>query len=442
MALPILRDDALTADAAGFVLRVSLPWIRSLPLSSVSDVRVRIDGDECAVEVPDGDGWWFVQDRIALRGSRPLRVGSHHVAVSFRLLIPYLPGGPDAPLVLDFRDERQVEATAGTPWTLAASAFNWTPDVLRAERPATDIAVGIVASGIAPVVELEPGQLWRSYPATSAAEAVALRDRIAAAGGRVGIVGASLDDWLGPARRRHDDERYDFLLPQLRTAHDLGAEGVRLPIGQAGPALLRRLQPALHELGLTLYEEVQGQQAPDAPHVAHAIDDIAALDDPRIRVLVDTSMFMPALPVTYLAALAPSIPRPLLERLTDAWLEPETRDAVVSHLRSGAVPPSSMALYMDLLVRFGRSPVGVVREILPLVGGFHLKFWDLDDADDRVPQPLRDLGALLREAAPGFDGMLCSEWGGHEWLEADPAEQTRAHLALARAALGAGDRSE
>ena len=283
------------------------------------------------------------------------------------------------------------------------------------------------------VVEVEPGQLWRSFPSTPAAEAVALRDRIAAAGGRVDVVGASIDDWLGPTRRRDDDERFAFLLPQLRTAHELGAEGVRLPIGQAGPVLLRRLQPVLHELGLTLYEELQGQQTPDSPSTARAIDDIAALDDTRIRLLVDTSMLMPALPVTYLAALAPNVPDALLARLTDAWLEPETLAAVVAQLRSGAVPATAHALYMDLLVRFGRSPVEVLRGILPLVGRFHLKFWDLDDADGRVSQPLRDLGALLRES--GFAGTLCSEWGGHEWLDADPAELTRAHLALAHTSL-------
>ena len=32
-------------------------------------------------------------------------------------------------------------------WTLAASAFNWTPDVIRAEVAAPEIAVGIVADG-------------------------------------------------------------------------------------------------------------------------------------------------------------------------------------------------------------------------------------------------------------------------------------------------------
>ena len=51
----------------------------------------------------------------------------------------------------------------------------------------------------------------------------------------------------------------------------------------------------------------------------------------------------------------------------------------------------------------------------------------------RVSQPLHDLGSLLR--GTGFTGTLTSEWGGHEWLQDDPTEMTRSHLALAGAAL-------
>ncbi|WP_286277916.1 hypothetical protein [Naasia aerilata] len=91
---------------------------------------------------------------------------------------------------------------------------------------------------------------------------------------------------------------------------------------------------------------------------------------------------------------------------------------------------------MNLLIRFGRSDAGVLREVVPLVGGFHLKFWDLDDADERVSGPLRDLGRLLAET--GFRGTLTSEWGGHEWLNGDANAITRQHLDLAAAALVAG----
>ena len=127
------------------------------------------------------------------------------------------------------------------------------------------------------MIEIEPGQLWRSFPESSDAEVDAFRDALRAAGGSVSIVGGSLDDWLSPTRRRDDAERFAFLLPQLQAAHRVGAAGLRLPIGQAGEPLLRELLPVLHDLDLVLYEEIQGQQTPDcAGHGSRARHDRAA----------------------------------------------------------------------------------------------------------------------------------------------------------------------
>lgn len=455
MSLPILLDDALVRTPDGFALRLSLPWIRSLPFASLSELEMSID-DAAVTDLrtrPDGE-WWFVQDRLAVEGALGLDDGPHRVAVSFRLAIPYLQGGPDGPLTLPFHAQRTLapdadsgasagrgarSASRGLPpgWTLAASAFNWTPEVVRAERPAADIAVGIVREGVASVIELEPGQTWRSFPEPDDAEVDALRADLEAVGGTVSIVGASLDDWTPSGRRRDDDERLAFLLPQLRAAHRVGADGVRLPIGQAGPALLARVLPTLHELDLVLYEEAQGRQTPTDPATARALDAITALDDPHVRVLIDISMLMPALPVTYLEALRTAgLGGSLVDRLAAGWRDPATVDVLMSTLRAGEVPPPAHALFMDMLVRFGRSDAAVLRDILPLVGAFHLKFWDLDDADGRVSQPIRDLGTVL--AGSDFAGTLCSEWGGHEWLDGDATDMTRRHLGLASEALAAG----
>src|SRR5690349_10306823 len=97
--------------------------------------------------------------------------------------------------------------------TLTASAFNWTPEVIAAERTAAQIAVGIVSDGVAGAIEIEAGQVWRSYPVPSDAEVDALRESLIAVGGSVSIVGASLDDWTTDGRRRDDDERLALLLP-------------------------------------------------------------------------------------------------------------------------------------------------------------------------------------------------------------------------------------
>ena len=129
MPLAALRDDALSSTAAGFDLRVSLPWIRSLPLASLDSLEVSVDGGEVAgpVAIVLGDrlidpaaavherGWWFLQDRVVVRGRRMLRPGAHEVSVSFRLAIPYLPAGPDGPLTLPFHFERALELDAPAP---------------------------------------------------------------------------------------------------------------------------------------------------------------------------------------------------------------------------------------------------------------------------------------------------------------------------------------
>lgn len=119
-----LRDDALTMTSAGFELRVGLPWIRSMPLSSVSGLAVEIDGGRTAEaglavllgdrrvpadELPKEPAWWFIQDRLVLTGGRRLDPGVHAVSVDFQLLVPYLQARPGSPLVLPFHLEAQLD---------------------------------------------------------------------------------------------------------------------------------------------------------------------------------------------------------------------------------------------------------------------------------------------------------------------------------------------
>ncbi|BDZ44453.1 hypothetical protein [Naasia aerilata] len=67
-------------------------------------------------------------------------------------------------------------------WTLAASSFNWTPEVIRAERPAPEIVAAIAGDGVATVIELEAGQALRSFPEPTAEEVDALRSAVEEAG--------------------------------------------------------------------------------------------------------------------------------------------------------------------------------------------------------------------------------------------------------------------
>jgi hypothetical protein len=126
--LDALRPDALSRRDAGFALRVSLPWIRSLPVAALSGLEVAVDGHDVAplwievgerrVEVTglsEEPGWWFVQDRIVVQSDHVLEAGAHEVRVSFRLAIPYLQIRPDEPLTLPFDSARTLDTDAAAP---------------------------------------------------------------------------------------------------------------------------------------------------------------------------------------------------------------------------------------------------------------------------------------------------------------------------------------
>lgn len=134
MTLSALRDDALrsapersddgSGATAGTEVRLSLPWIRSLPLASLLDPVVHVGGRRydpvivlgdrslAAADLADEEGWWYLQDRVVLGIPDATTPGTHEVSVSFRLEIPYLPGGPDDPLRLPFVFTRELERDA------------------------------------------------------------------------------------------------------------------------------------------------------------------------------------------------------------------------------------------------------------------------------------------------------------------------------------------
>ena len=262
------------------------------------------------------------------------------------------------------------------------SSFNWTWDVVQARTSAQDIAEAIPDAVGVNVIELEAGQVFRSFPAPAPREVDALRAAVAAGGGRVSIVGASIDDFVSSSERRTENARLAFLEPQMRAVRRVGAWGFRLPFGQTGRSLLKRLQPLLHELDLTLYEEIQVSTASPTP---------ASTPSASSRTTASDSLSIPACSCppcrrpTSTTASGGDIHRPG----RPAGESGSTRNAYrgAGTLRSGVVPPPVHTLYMNLSSASVRSEVADLQDVMDLVGGFHLKFWDLDDSDCTRDRP-------------------------------------------------------
>ncbi|MGY1602235.1 hypothetical protein [Geodermatophilus sp. SYSU D00815] len=108
-----LRPDALAARDGRLGLALHLPWYRSLPLSCLESVEVRVDGAPVAVrQVATGgfagpvaaaagsDAWWDLRDALDVVLDAPAATGDHSaVEVDLAVRIPYIQQAPGVPLV-------------------------------------------------------------------------------------------------------------------------------------------------------------------------------------------------------------------------------------------------------------------------------------------------------------------------------------------------------
>lgn len=123
----VLRSDAVRSTAEGYEIDIHLAWYRSLPLSCIENISLRIDGKEIAsadvcirregrelslAELADRvDDWWFIQDPITLkvRDSAPVGSGSKtNLEVELATRIPYIIIGPDMALVQRTKVDQEV----------------------------------------------------------------------------------------------------------------------------------------------------------------------------------------------------------------------------------------------------------------------------------------------------------------------------------------------
>ena len=196
MTLAALRDDALSSTTDGFALRLSLPWIRSLPLASLDGVEVVVDGERVdGVTVALGDRLvdpagargrsargGSCRTASSCAGQRMLRPGAHEVAVTFRLafLHPRRWGPtarspcrsdstarscsmrrrqpPRSPVMSP--DRQGADVTPELPDRLDACGERLQLDARRDPRRARRARAspsGSWPTAIAPVIELEPG---------------------------------------------------------------------------------------------------------------------------------------------------------------------------------------------------------------------------------------------------------------------------------------------
>jgi len=108
-----LRRPAETDDPRRFSFDLRLNWSRSIPMSSVEEIALKVDGlpvDQEGILLAQGgedlplagwrtrdDIWWPVLEPSTVTASAvsPLSAGTHQIEVELRVRVPAFPPGPD-----------------------------------------------------------------------------------------------------------------------------------------------------------------------------------------------------------------------------------------------------------------------------------------------------------------------------------------------------------
>jgi hypothetical protein len=113
-SVKLIKENSLRVVEDGYAFNVRLNWYRSLPLSSVDVLSVKLGGEQVPAEqiifeinthqysldelVKQYDEFWFVQDFARLHVRQPGKIQKgelHTIEAEISLRFPYMKIGPD-----------------------------------------------------------------------------------------------------------------------------------------------------------------------------------------------------------------------------------------------------------------------------------------------------------------------------------------------------------
>ncbi|MCR2762943.1 sugar phosphate isomerase/epimerase [Microbacterium sp. zg.B48] len=460
----LIQDDSLRVHPDGFALSLTLPWYRSLWLSSVTSLQLTVDGEQ----IPDDDlafelqgvryplndlpqqseVLWYLQDHpllIAARETSSEPGETHEVHLVGQLRLPYMQIAPgedggagmyvpnvvDQTLTLTVTDRDAARpalvsgvtapppATDADPFTLGLTLYSASAEFRAGWYDVDGLLARVAELGIGPGIEIVASQALPTYPHVSDEFVRNWRAAFDKYGFDASSFGANLDMGRRRDRDMTDDEEFEFSEILFRDAATLGFPLVR--IQSAKPTLLRRLLPIAEELNLKLAYEIHAPMGPNAPAVMKVREVYDELDSPLLGFVADFSATMHSMSPTLLRAVQRAgLDEEAVARLqaiwaTDASMQ-ERQQEFIGYLTSRDFDPGRLGSFAHLAFNMhGHVAPQEWAEIMPQILHVHAKFYDIDENGQ---EPAIDYPELVRVFVEGgYRGYWSSEWEGHAFAE-------------------------
>jgi sugar phosphate isomerase/epimerase len=481
----LIAEDSLRPHPDGLALKLTLPWYRSLWLSSVGTLRVTIDGTEVpasdlALELKgqrytldqlpqQSETLWYLQEHplLIVRREAPITLGeTHDIQIFGELRLPYMQiapgrdGGPGmyvpnvvrqsftltatdqdaAPLGLVTDIAPPPPATEADPFRLGLTLYSASAEFRAGWYDFDGLLDRVADLGIGPGIEIVASQVVPTYPVVSDDFVRTWRGAFDRHGFDASSFGANLDMGRRRDRDMTPDEEFAFSELMFRGAAKLGFPLVR--IQSAKPDLLRRLLPIAEELDLKLAYEIHAPLGPNAEPILRVRDTYAELDSPLLGFVADFSSTMRAMSPTLLRAVQRAgLDDEALARLqaiwaTDASMQ-ERQQEFIGYLKGRGFDPGRLGAFAHLAFNMhGHVAPQEWADIMPQILHVHAKFYDIDESGQ---EPAIDYPELVRVFVEGgYRGYWSSEWEGHAFAElgeVDPLLLVRRQHDLIRSAM-------
>ncbi|MCW4385897.1 sugar phosphate isomerase/epimerase [Salinibacterium sp. SYSU T00001] len=483
----LIQDDSLRQHPEGFALSLTLPWYRSLWLSSVTSLAVTIDGEDVATgdlafelagrryaleELPEqSETLWYLQEHPLLiaRREQPLALGeTHEVAIAGELRLPYMQiapgqdGGPgmyvpnfvrqtlsltvtdrDAPAPAMVSDVTPPPpATEADPFKLGLTLYSASAEFRAGWFDFDGLLDRVAELGIGPGIEIVASQMIPSYPRVSDDFERTWRAAFDRHGFDASSYGANLDMGRRRDRDMTPNEEFEFSEQMFRSAHRLGFPLVR--IQSAKPALLTRLLPIAEELELQLAYEIHAPLGPNSPEIMKVRELYDELDSPLLGFVADFSSTMHSMSPTLLRAVRRAgLDDEAIVRLQQIWATDapmrERQEEFIGYLKGRDFDPGRLGSFAHLAFNMhGHVDPREWGDIMPQIKHVHAKFYDIDESGQ---EPAIDYPELVRVFVEGgYRGYWSSEWEGHAFAElgeVDPLLLVRKQHDLIRTSMRA-----
>ena len=460
----LIASDSLRVHPDGFALSLTIPWYRSLWLSSVTSITVSVDG----VEVPQADlrfelgdtsyaldelpaqsdMLWFLQAHPLLVATRdePFALGDEHeITVHGVLRLPYMQiapgqdGGPgmyvpnvvhqSLPLTTTDRDAAPPAlvsdvpaapaATGSDPFQLGLTLYSASAEFRAGWYDFDGLLDRVAELGIGPGIEIVASQMVPTYPVVGEDFVARWRAAFDRHGFDASSFGANLD--MGKRRDRDmtPDEEFEFSKLMFEGAKKLGFPLVR--IQSAKPELLRRLLPIAERENLKLAYEIHAPMGPNAEPIMKVRETYAELDSPLLGFVADFSSTMHSMSPTLLRAVSRAgLDEDAVAMLQQIWATDasmrERQEEFLGYLKGRDFDPGRLGSFAHLAFNMhGHVDPREWADIMPQILHVHAKFYDIDEHGQ---EPAIDYPELVRVFVEnGYRGYWSSEWEGHAFAE-------------------------